>query len=55
MAKEFCPTCGYKTLQRVIVTVDANGNKVYKGRNKPISKKGLRVIFGLLIWSLLNL
>ena len=54
MAKEFCPTCGYKTLQRVIVTVDANGNKVYKGRNKPISKKGLRVILGLLIWSLLK-
>ena len=48
MAKEFCPTCGYKTLQRVIVTVDANGNKIYKGRNRPMSKKGLRVFLNFL-------
>ena len=43
MSKEFCPTCGYKTLERVVVTVDADGNKSYRGRRKPKSTKGLRV------------
>ena len=43
MSKQFCPQCGYKTLERVLVTVDADGNKVYRGRRKPASTKGLRV------------
>lgn len=43
MSKEFCPTCGYKTLDRVVVTVDADGNRNYRGRRIPKSTKGLRV------------
>lgn len=42
MSKQFCPNCGYKSLERVVVTVDENGNKVYRGRRKPVSTKGLR-------------
>lgn len=42
MEKVFCPLCGYKTLQRVIVIVDSDGNKVYKERRKPLTTKGLR-------------
>jgi len=42
MQKQFCPSCGYKTLERVIVTVDEDGNKVYRGRRKAASTKGLR-------------
>ena len=44
MSKQFCPHCGYKTLERVVVTVDSEGNRIYRGRRKPISSKGLRVI-----------
>jgi hypothetical protein len=43
MEKKFCPWCGYKTLQRVIVLVDSDGNRVFRERRKPISTKGLRV------------
>jgi hypothetical protein len=43
MSKEFCPICGYKTLDRVVVTVDAEGNKSYRERRFPKSTKGLRV------------
>jgi hypothetical protein len=43
MSKVFCPHCGYKTLERVVVTVDADGNRIYRGRRKPMSTKGLRV------------
>lgn len=42
MSKQFCPHCGYKTLERVVVTVDAEGNRIYRGRRKPLSTKGLR-------------
>ena len=42
MGKEFCPYCGYKTLERVVVTVDSEGNKVYRGRRKPKTTKGTR-------------
>lgn len=45
MLKQFCPHCGYKTLERVVVTVDADGNRIYRGRRKPMSTKGLRVSF----------
>ena len=43
MGKQFCPACGYKSLERVVVTVDENGNKVYRGRRKAIPAKSLRV------------
>lgn len=43
MSKEFCPICGYKTLDRVVVTVDSDGNKTYRERRFPKSTKGLRV------------
>jgi len=49
MEKKFCPWCGYKTLQRVVVLVDSDGNRVFRERRKPISTKGLRVIVLLLI------
>ena len=42
MEKQFCPRCGYKRLERVVLMVDSDGNKVYKGRTKPPSIKGLR-------------
>lgn len=41
MSKLFCPNCGYKSLERVVVTVDADGNRIYRGRKKLITK-GLR-------------
>lgn len=47
MSKKFCPNCGYQTLDRYIVTVDSDGNKVFKGRRKPLSTKGLRVYFSI--------
>lgn len=43
MEKIFCPYCSYKTLQRVIVTIDSDGNKIYRERRKPLNTKGLRV------------
>ena len=43
MSKQFCPNCSYKTLERVLVTTDNDGNKIYKERRKPLSTKGLRV------------
>lgn len=43
MEKKFCPHCGYKTLQRVILIIDSDGNKIYKERRKPITSKGTRV------------
>lgn len=52
MEKQFCKYCGYKTLERVIVTVDSEGNKVYRGRRKPFCTKGLRVIFKF--WTILK-
>ena len=42
MEKQFCPKCGYKSLERVIVTIDSDGNKVYRGRRKQ-PKIGLNV------------
>ena len=45
MSKQFCPNCGYKSLDRVVVTVDENGNKIYRGRRKTPSAKSLRVKF----------
>jgi RNA-binding protein NOB1 len=43
MSKVFCPFCSYKTLKRVLVTIDDNGNKVYRERRKPVGTKGTRV------------
>lgn len=43
MSKRFCPNCSYKTLERVLVSIDSNGNKVYQERKKKPSLKGLRV------------
>ncbi len=53
MSKQFCPHCGYKTLERVVVTVDAEGNRIYRGRRKPLSTKGLRVI--IIIFTFTNI
>jgi len=43
MSKQFCPWCGYKTMERVIVTVDEDGNKIYRGRRKTPAAKSLIV------------
>lgn len=44
MSKQFCPFCGYKSMERVVVTLDENGNKVYRGRRKTPSAKSMTVI-----------
>jgi hypothetical protein len=41
MSKQFCPFCGYKSLERVVVTLDENGNKVYRGRRKAPTAKAM--------------
>lgn len=41
MLRQFCKNCGYKSLERVVVTIDENGNKVYRGRRKTPSAKSL--------------
>lgn len=41
MSKQFCPFCGYKSMERVVVTLDENGNKVYRGRRKTPSAKSM--------------
>lgn len=45
MSKEFCQHCGYKSLERVVVSIDENGNKIYRGRRKTPSAKSM--IFSL--------
>ncbi|XKL60705.1 hypothetical protein PGB90_007762 [Kerria lacca] len=43
MKKMFCPNCGNKTLKRVSVYLDKNGNKsIFINFKKPISTKGKR-------------
>lgn len=41
MSKQFCKHCGYKSLERVVVSIDENGNKVYRGRRKTPSAKSM--------------
>jgi|688.fasta_scaffold1292509_2 hypothetical protein len=45
LTKQFCPSCGYKTLERIVEIIDEFGEKSYIGRRKPKSTKGLRVNF----------
>ena len=48
LSKQFCPSCGYKTLERIVEVINQFGEKTYVGRRKPKSTKGLRVIFRIL-------
>jgi RNA-binding protein NOB1 len=44
MKKIFCPKCGNKTLKRVSVYIDKEGNKrMFINFKKPISTRGKRV------------
>lgn len=43
MTKQFCPACGNKTLKRVSVSVDADGNsRIFINYKKPINIRGTR-------------
>lgn len=45
MTKKFCPKCGNKTLKRVAVSVNEDGNKtVHLNFRRPINIRGTRVL-----------
>ncbi|XP_020707810.2 RNA-binding protein NOB1 isoform X2 [Athalia rosae] len=44
MTKEFCPSCGNKTLKKVAVSLDENGKQqIHINSRKPLSTKGKKV------------
>lgn len=44
MTKVFCPKCGNKTLKKVAVSVDENGQQViHINPRKPLTARGKRV------------
>ena len=51
MSLLFCPCCGYKTLVRVVATVDAEGRRQLRPLSqKQFSKRGLKVNGDWSIW-----
>lgn len=56
MKRMFCPKCGNKTLKRVSVYLDENGNKcMFINFKKPLTAKGKRVNLCVLKFELLIL
>lgn len=53
VTKMFCPSCGHKTLKKVAVSLDDDGNQIiHINYKKPLTSRGKKVyLFDLLLYS----